>query len=59
MILVAAIVAVVVVLFALLAAIFLYRKRANASSKAAYLHVSDELEGEFLLQSDADEDVTV
>lgn len=56
MILVAAFGVGIACLFAVMASIFLRRIRANAnaSSKRTSLQVSDELEGELLLQSDAD-----
>lgn len=57
MILVAAFGVGIVILFAVTASIFLHRIRVNALSKTTHLQVSDELEGELLLQSD--DDVTV
>lgn len=54
MILVAAFGVGIVILFAVTASIFLHRIRANVQSKTTRPQVSDELEGELLLQSDAD-----
>lgn len=57
MILFAAVGAVIVILFAFVAFIFWRCKRTNAFCKPVRLHITDELEGELLLQSEGDADV--